>query len=62
MRDNRALAYSLRQVEDGWRWSVYDEEGITVADGAHPSQADAQAAVEVLLRGEGSEMGAARLN
>ena len=58
MREDRSWAYSLRQAEDGWRWCVYDEEGVTVADGARPSQADAKAAVEVLLRGEGSEMSA----
>lgn len=59
MREDRAWAYSLRQAEDGWRWCVYDEEGVTIANGAHSSQADAQAAVEGLLRGDGAEMGAA---
>lgn len=45
-----SLAYSLSQVEEGWRWSVYDEVGVTVADGAHPSRALAEAAVESTLR------------
>ncbi|HEX2814991.1 MAG TPA: hypothetical protein VHN39_01255 [Phenylobacterium sp.] len=46
----RALAYSLSQVEDGWRWSVYDEQGVTVADGAHDSRDAAEAAVASTLR------------
>jgi hypothetical protein len=50
MRELRSFAYSLSQSEDGWRWRVFDEDGVTVADGAHPSQADAQAAVNSLLR------------
>ena len=45
-----SLAYSLSQVEEGWRWSVYDEDGVTVADGSHPSRDAAQAAVESTLR------------
>jgi hypothetical protein len=45
-----SFAYSLSQVEEGWRWSVYDEEGITVADGADPSRDAAKAAVESTLR------------
>jgi hypothetical protein len=46
----QTLAYSLSQVEEGWRWSVYDEDGVTVADGAHSNRDDAQAAVESTLR------------
>ena len=46
----RALAYSLSQVEEGWRWSVYDEQGVTVADGAHASRDAAEAAVASTLR------------
>lgn len=46
-----SFAYSLCQVEEGWRWSVYDEDGITVADGADVSRDGAQAAVEMTLRG-----------
>ena len=45
----RSFAYSLSQREDGWRWSVYDEDGETVARGADPSRDAAQAAVEKLL-------------
>ncbi len=50
MHENRSFAYSLRQVEDGWSWSVYDEEGVTVARGADPSRSAAQAAVDRTLR------------
>ena len=50
MREQRSFAYSLSQVEDGWRWSVYDEEGMVVADGAHATRDDAQAAVELTMR------------
>jgi hypothetical protein len=46
----QALAYSLSQVEEGWRWSVYDEDGVTVADGADSTRDAAQAAVESTLR------------
>ena len=49
MHEPRSFAYSLSQREDGWAWSVYDEDGITVADGAHTNRAQAQAAVERLL-------------
>jgi hypothetical protein len=52
MSEPKSFAYSLSQEEDGWRWCVYDEEGVTVADGAHPSQAAAQAAVQRLLQAE----------
>jgi hypothetical protein len=51
MHEPRSFAYSLSQREDGWAWCVYDEDGITVADGAHSSRAAAQAAVERMLRG-----------
>jgi hypothetical protein len=51
MHEPRSFAYSLCQREDGWAWCVYDEDGITVADGAHSSRAAAQAAVERMLRG-----------
>jgi len=49
MQEKSSLAYSLSQVETGWRWSVYDEDGVTVAGGADPSRAAAEAAVERLL-------------
>ena len=51
MREPRSFAYSLCQREDGWAWCVYDEDGVTVADGAHASRAAAQAAVERMLGG-----------
>jgi hypothetical protein len=50
MREERSFAYSLSQVEDGWRWSVYDEDGVVVADGSHRCRDDAQAAVDMTLR------------
>ena len=54
MRDLN-LAYSLSHDEDVWRWSVYDEDGVTVADGAHETQDAAQAAVNITLRSAGGE-------
>ena len=59
MRELKSFAYSLSQAEDGWRWRVFDEEGVTVADGADPSQAAAQAAVDSMLRAAGADLGAA---
>ncbi|THD57599.1 hypothetical protein [Phenylobacterium sp.] len=50
MFENRSFAYSLSQVEEGWRWSVYDEDGVTVADGSNINRDDAQAAVDSTLR------------
>jgi hypothetical protein len=47
------LAYSLSHDEDVWRWSVYDEEGVTVADGVHETQDAAMAAVRTTLGEEG---------
>ena len=52
MQKQSTLAYSLSQIETGWRWSVYDEDGVMVAGGADPSRDAAQAAVErTLCRG-----------
>ena len=59
MRELRSFAYSLSQAEDGWRWRVFDEDGVTVADGAHPCQQAAQAAVDRTLRDAGADLGAA---
>ena len=50
MFDASALAYSLSQAESGWRWSVYDLDGVTVAAGDDPSQDAALAAIDRLLR------------
>jgi hypothetical protein len=50
MPQDSPFAYSLSQVEEGWRWSVYDADGVTVADGAHVSRAAAEAAVASTLR------------
>jgi len=51
MREEPSFAYSLSQVETGWRWTVYDEDGVTVAGGALASRDAAEAAVEQTLRG-----------
>jgi hypothetical protein len=45
MRDDRTLAYSLSREADAWRWSVYDEDGVTVAHGVGRSLEAAQSAV-----------------
>jgi hypothetical protein len=50
MQDLPPFAYSLSQEEEGWRWSVYDEDGETVARGADISRDGAQAAVDRTLR------------
>jgi hypothetical protein len=44
------FAYSLSQDEEGWRWSIYDQDGVTVAGGADPCRTAAQAAVDLALR------------
>lgn len=51
MPEQSQFAYSLNQVEDGWRWSVYEQEGVTVAVGADATPDAAEAAVERTLRG-----------
>ncbi len=58
MSEARSFAYSLSQAEDGWRWSVYDEDGVTVADGSHPTQDAALAEVQSTLRTAGVELAA----
>lgn len=50
MQEPRSFAYSLSQSEDGWAWSVYDEDGMTVARGADASRDRAEKAVERALR------------
>jgi hypothetical protein len=50
MSQSLSLAYSLSQAEEGWRWSVYDEDGVTVADGSGVDRESAQAAVDSTLR------------
>lgn len=60
MQELRSFAYSLSQVDDGWRWSVYDEDGVTVADGADSNRDRAQQAVNLTLwRGMSLEEGRA---
>jgi hypothetical protein len=55
MSEPRSFAYSLSRAENGWRWSVFDTDGVTVAGGADPSRDVAQAAVERMLQmGSGS--------
>ncbi|WP_421934053.1 hypothetical protein [Phenylobacterium sp.] len=53
---DQPYAYSLAHAERGWSWSVYDEDGETVATGLDLSQSDAQAAVEDTIRRAASEM------
>ena len=60
MQEQSSLAYSLSQIETGWRWSVYDEDGVVVAGGADPSRDVAQAAVERTLNAGPHLMGLAR--
>jgi hypothetical protein len=50
MQESSPLAYSLTQMESGWRWSVYDLDGVMVAGGADASRDAAQAAVEQTLK------------
>jgi hypothetical protein len=58
MLESKSFAYSLSHDDDVWRWSVYDEDGVTVAKGVHPTQSAAQAAVEQLLSGVGDGLAA----
>lgn len=50
LQQSSSLAYSLNQMETGWRWSVYDMDGVTVADGADVSRDAALKAVQQSLR------------
>jgi hypothetical protein len=50
LQPSSSLAYSLNQMETGWRWSVYDLDGVTVADGADISRDAALAAVQQSMR------------
>lgn len=56
MSEARSFAYSLSQDEGVWRWSVYDEDGVTVADGWRPTQADALADVQDRLKTAGVDL------
>lgn len=51
MQPVSSFAYSLSQDEEGWRWHVYDEDGVTVARGADADRERAQAAVDRMLGG-----------
>ena len=59
MREGMSLAYSLSHDDDVWRWSVYDEDGVTVADGANATQDAAMAAVQSMLHRAGIDTGMA---
>ncbi|MFN3584344.1 hypothetical protein [Phenylobacterium sp.] len=50
MHEPRSFAYSLSRSEAGWTWSVYDEDGVTVARGAGATRAAAESALQSLLR------------
>lgn len=56
MSEAHSFAYSLSQAEDGWRWSVYDEDGVTVADGARATQDAALAEVYSMLQSAGDDL------
>jgi len=43
------FAYSMSHVDAGWSWSIFDEDGETVATGYDSSQSGAQAAVEATI-------------
>lgn len=58
MSEPRSFAYTLSQAEDGWRWSIYDEDGVTVADGSHPTQDAALAEVQTMLQSVGADLAA----
>jgi hypothetical protein len=58
MSEARSFAYSLSQAEDGWRWRIYDEDGVTVADGSHPTQDAALAEVHTMLESAGADLAA----
>ncbi len=49
LQQSSSLAYSLNQMESGWRWSVYDLDGVTVADGADVSRDAALKSVQQSL-------------
>lgn len=49
------FAYSLARAEAGWAWSIFDEEGETVAEGIEFCQSDAQESVETAIRMASSE-------
>jgi len=55
MQEPRSFAYSLSQVDAGWKWSVIDEDGMTVAGGADLSRSAAEAAVENTLKAGAGE-------
>ena len=59
MPEPRSFAFSLSQVEDGWRWRVFDENGTLVARGETSSQDGARAAVDRALELEGPREAAA---
>ncbi len=58
MRDERSLAYSLSREADAWRWSVYDEDGVTLAEGVGRSLEAAHNAVNRLLFAGGTSRAA----
>ena len=51
MNPSQRFAYSLAQAEDGWTWSVYDEDGETVASGMDSDRGACEAAVNARLSG-----------
>lgn len=43
------FAYTLSQVDDGWAWSLWDEDGGVVAAGAAPDQLSAKRGLAAAL-------------
>ncbi|UTP39431.1 hypothetical protein M9M90_19825 [Phenylobacterium sp. LH3H17] len=52
----KPFAYSLSHAEAGWAWSIFDEEGETVAQGTDLSQSGARAAVESAIARASTEL------
>ncbi|HKR89707.1 MAG TPA: hypothetical protein VJS38_16165 [Phenylobacterium sp.] len=44
------FAYTLSQVEEGWTWSLWDEDGLVVAAGAAADQRGAELGLFEALR------------
>ena len=44
-------AYTLRNLEPGWAWHVYDFDGLPVASGLENSQGAAAEAIHRIIRG-----------
>jgi hypothetical protein len=43
------FAYTLSQVDEGWSWSLWDEDGAVVAAGVAPDQPSAERGLSAAL-------------